>query len=97
MIAACGCSDHIIYIMEVERKPLEFRAGKMDYDPKTKGVTPDKSNGILRVEEKEGETHLSWINLDSHNEEINLMVFQNDAHIQVLAKRNLIVLWFDSF
>jgi hypothetical protein len=25
------------------------------------------------------------------------MVFPNDAHFQVLAKRNMLVLWFDSF
>lgn len=69
----------------------------MNYNPTTKGVTPDKSNGMLRVSEREGEKHLNWINLDTHNEEIDLMVFPNDAHFQVLPKRNLLILWFDSF
>lgn len=39
--------------MEIERK-LEFKAGKLNYDMTTKKVTPDKSNGILQVEDKDG-------------------------------------------
>jgi hypothetical protein len=54
--------------MEIEKKPLNFKAGKMDYDSKTKAVTPDKSHGLLKLEERDSETHLSWVNLDTHKE-----------------------------
>lgn len=68
-----------------------------DYNPSTKAVTPNPAPGLIRVENREGEKHLIWVNLATNVEELDLITMQSDAHFQVLKRRNALVLWFDSF
>lgn len=70
-------------------KYLEFLAGKMNFDPTTKKVTPNTSKGkIIVFHNIEGETHFQWHNLDTKSLEFDLFVFAQDAKFVKVVKSN---------
>jgi 26S proteasome regulatory subunit N13 len=61
-------------------KPLlEFRAGKMNYDPKTKQVTADKRKGKVTLVVEDGLLHFQWRDREQNKLEDNLIIFPGDA------------------
>ena len=59
------------------------------FDPYSKGMYVNKQN-------EEHETHFKWANLETHEQEIDLIVFAGDAVFEaVVDKNNTYVLRFE--
>lgn len=81
-------------------KPVEFNAGKMNYDPATKKVTPDTRQGRVRVYlNAEGEKHFEWKDLQTGNVENDLYIFEFDAKFNRVGKTTgrIFLLHFESY
>lgn len=78
-------------------KPVEFRAGKMNYDSATKKVTPDTRQGRVRVYlNNDGEKHFEWRD-EAGNLENDIYVFEFDAKFSRLKSGRVFLLHFESY
>jgi len=70
-----------------QKNQVEFKAGKMDFDPATKMVNPDKRLGRIKVSiNAEEEIHFEWYEGSSNTPEIDLIVFRDDAKFTKIKK-----------
>lgn len=62
-------------------------AGRMNYDPATKKVSADKRKGQIRIiKNATGETILHWTEKGKAQPEVELMLLQQDAYLEILDK-----------
>lgn len=67
----------------------KVRAGRFEYDAATKKVKVSRQKGELNIAtNQEGETHLSWVDLESRLELLDLIVFPFDAVFERVPSQN---------
>jgi len=68
-------------------KPVEFEAGRMNYNSETKKVAADPRQGKVRVFiNAEGEKHFEWREVGKTEPEHDVFVFEGDASFSKVGK-----------
>lgn len=73
--------------MSQNLKSAKFPAGRLNFDPITKKVTPDLSKGQIFVfHNSDSEKHFQWINQTTNSPELDLYIFEGDAKFEKVQK-----------
>ena len=75
---------------------VKIPAGRFKYNSTTRKVTPCAAEGVLTVKWADDEKHVLWSSNDGTEDEIDLIVFPQDARFD-LYKDNIFVLWFQTY